>query len=163
MMNALNDILNSFSGDGQALSLDGFALVLVVYLVLSWLICIMAAFLKVKEVRYYVGLVSMGLTILMALVLGGLCRNFLPDLAASFTPRGLFLFGAFAGVLVCSVPVIQYFWNVSYSRGLACVVCGVLVLVGAVLVVQLLADSNEPIRARLSAPWMKNGVFNLGK
>ncbi len=162
-MASFNDILNSFSGQGQALSLDGFALVLVVYLILSWLICIMAAFLKVKEVRYYVGLVSMGLTILMALVLGGLCRNFLPDLAASFTPRGLFLFGALAGVLVCSVPVIQYFWNISYSRGLACVVCGVLVLAGAVFVIQLLADNNEPIRAKLSSPWLQKNVFNLGK
>lgn len=162
-MNSFNQILSIFSGQGPALRLDGFALVLVVYLLLSWLVCVMAAFLKVKEVQYYVGLIAMGLTILMALVLGGLCRNLLPDLASSLTPGGLFLFGAVVGVLVCSVPVIQYSWNVSYSRGLACVVCGILLLVGVVVVFQILTDPSESIQARFSGPLFPKGGFNFGK
>ena len=156
-MNSLNYILNIFSGQGQILSLDGFALVLIGYLLLSWFVCVAAAFLKVKEVQYYIGLISMGLTLMIALVLGGLFRNFLPDLANSFTPGGLFLLSSVVGILVCSVPVIQYSWNISFWRGLACVVVGICVLFGAVILFQVLAHPNEPIPARLSVPLFQKG------
>lgn len=157
-MTSLNQILSSFSGQGEILTLDGFAVVLMVYLIVSWLVCVVAAFFQVREVKYYVGLISMGLTLLTALLLGGLCRNLLPGLASSFTPGGLFLFSALIGLLVCSVPVVQYFWSISYWRGLACVVGGIFILAGAVLLFQVLAHPNDSIPARLSVPlFQKSG------
>jgi hypothetical protein len=134
------------------MGLDGFGTILILYFVLSWLVCVAAAFAKVKEVKYYVGLISMGVTLLVALVLGGLCRNFYPDLAASFTPGGLFLFSLLVGLLVCSVPLIQYFWDVSYLHAVACVVGGIIILSVAQLAFQLIAHPVEQLPARLSVP-----------
>ncbi|MGA0333890.1 MAG: hypothetical protein ACO3N7_03795 [Kiritimatiellia bacterium] len=162
-MNTFQSTLSFFGGESLVFKLDGFAMVVMAYLLLSWLICVVAAFFKVKEVQYYVGLISMGLTLLVALVLGGLCRNFLPELAAFFTPSGLFLFGALAGLLVCAVPVIQYFWDISYWHSLACVVGGILILAGAIVVFQIMAHPGEITPARFAVPLFQNGTSGLIK
>ncbi|WFB37410.1 hypothetical protein P3T73_06510 [Kiritimatiellota bacterium B12222] len=151
-MNSFNQILTSLSDQSEMLSLDGFVWVVLFYLVLSWLVCVSGAFLKVRETQFYVGLVSMGLTLVVALMLGGLCRNFLPELAASFTPSGLFIFSIMVGLLVCSVPLIQFFWNISYWRGLACVLCGVGVLATGLVAFQMFAHPVEQLPARLAIP-----------
>ena len=160
MFNA-HQLLSFLDGSGFSFELDGFAMVLIAYLLLSWLVCVVAAFCNVKEVQYYVGLISMGITLLASLLLGGLCRNFLPDLASSFTPGGLFFFGAVAGLLVFSAPMIQYFWEISYWHSLACVVGGVVILVGVYFIFQILANPGEITAARFAVPLFQKGIPDL--
>jgi hypothetical protein len=161
-MSTLSQLIETLSAQGQRMGLDGFGTILVLYFILSWLVCVAGAFAKVKEVQFYVGLISMGVTLLVALVIGGLCRNFSPDLAASFTPGGLFLFSLVVGLLVCSVPLIQYFWDISYWHGLACVVGGICIMAAGLLVFQLLAHPVDQLPARLSVPLFQDHQPGFG-
>jgi len=160
-MTSFNQIINSFTNQSAILSLDGFALVLMLYLFLSWLVCVAAAFLKVKDVRYYVGLISMGATLLLALLLGGISKDVFPALAATLTPGGLFLFSALVGVLVCSAPVLQFIWDISYWRGVACILGAIVILAGALIAFHFLANPSEPLQARLSVPLFHKGGASL--
>ena len=160
-MSPFKQILNTIADQSEMMGLNGFAMVLVTYMVLSWLICVVAAFCKVKEVQLYVGMIAMGLTLVVALTLGGLCRNFYPQLAASFTPSGLFLFSALVGILVCSVPAVQYFWQVPYWKGLFCVLGGVMILSVVYITFQVLAHPVEQLPARLAVPLFEKGAPGL--
>lgn len=135
--------------------LSGFTGVLAIAGVLclfSWLICVAAAFCKVKDVQFTVGFLATGTAMLIAFLLTGLCRTFLPEVASSFTPSGLFLIAAVASSLVCSVPLIQYFWNLSYCRGLAIVGGAVGILVASLVMFHLMLHPAETLPARLSIP-----------
>lgn len=156
-MSPFNQILHTLASQSEIFGMDGIAVELVTYLILSWLICVIAAYLKVKEVQLYVGMIAMGLTLVVALSLGGLCRNLYPELAASFTPSGLFLFSGLVGILVCSAPVIQYFWQVPYWKGLTCVLGGIVILAALYITFQVLAHPMEQLPARLAVPLFQKG------
>jgi len=132
--------------------LAGVVLILGIYVFMSWMICVTAAFWRVREVQFGVGLLAMGVSLLGAFLLVGLCRSLMPDVAASFTPGGLFLISAVASALVLSVPLIQYFWSLSYIRGLGIVGGAVALLVSGLVVVHLFLYPVETLPARFSMP-----------
>jgi hypothetical protein len=125
---------------------------LVLYFFGSWLICFAAAFLKVSNPRYYVALLSLGMSILVSLLLAGICRYYLPDLADSFTPSGLMLFSSLASLVVFSVPLLQAFWRVGYFQGFACMLGGILIFFSMFVGFQLLTEPVENLPARLAVP-----------
>ena len=122
------------------------------YVLISWLVCVSAAFFRVKEVQFSVGLISIGACMLTAFGLTGLCRTILPDVAASFTTSGLFLITAIAGAMICSVPLVQYFWNLTYSRGLFIIGGALAILMVCLVVFHLLLYPVESLPARFAVP-----------
>lgn len=128
------------------------ALVVVLYLVASWMVCFAAAFCKVRETHYYVGLVSVGMTLLVAMLLGGLCRYYLPDLAKSFSPWGLLVACTIIGIFTFAVPLIQSFWKTTYFQGFACIMGGILIFLGVMLTVHVMMNPRQNPAARLTAP-----------
>jgi len=157
MIFSLTSLFQTLTDQGIAAGFDSFSSVLILYLLMSWMICIAAAFCKVKEVTYSAGLIAMGLSLMVAFVIGGLFRNYYPDLAASFTPAGLFSFSLLVGLLVCCVPLVQFFWDISYWRGMACVVGGIAILLVAYVGFQVIVRPPEQLPARLSVPLFQDG------
>lgn len=136
----------------DASGVTGLLAVVGIYLFLSWLVCVAAAFCNVREVQYRVGLLAMGASMLTAFLLVGLCRTFVPDLAASFTPSGLFLLAGVSSALACSVPVVQYFWNLSYKRGLTIVGGAVAIFLMMLVGMHLLLYPAKTLPARFEIP-----------
>jgi hypothetical protein len=145
-------VLSAWSLD----SAGSVGLMLFLYFLASWLICFAAAFCKVREPRYYVGLLSMGFTMLVSLLLAGLCRYYLPDLAQSFSSSGLMLFSSLVGILVLGVPVIQAFWKTGYLQGFFCIFGGFVLFFMLMVGIQLMTESAETLPARLKTPLFQN-------
>lgn len=125
---------------------------LAMYFLAGWLITFAAAFCKVREPRYTVGLLSLGMTLILSLVLSGLCRHFFPDLALSFTPGGLLLFSALIGLLVFSVPLLQVFWRTHYFQGAASMIGGLVLFLLLFVAFQMLSHPIDTLPARLAFP-----------
>lgn len=120
------------------------------YVLISWFVCVSAAFFKVERVHVSVGLLAIAASIISGTFLAVVCKSFLPEVASTFTPQGLFLITAAAGALVCSVPLVQYSWHISYSRSVM-VMCGaVVIFISSLALFQTLLRAPEPLRDRLS-------------
>ena len=132
--------------------ISGLLAILGLYVLLSWLVCVTAAFFKVREVHFGVGYFAMGASLLMAFLLMGLCKSLFPDLAASFTPSGLFMVSAVSGAFVCSVPLVQYYWNLSYRRGLMIICSAVGALIMTLVMLHMFFYPAESLPARFAAP-----------
>lgn len=128
------------------------AVAMTLYFLAGWLITLAAAFCKVREPRYYVGLLSLGLTLILSLLLSGLCRHYLPDLAKSFTPSGLMMFSSLIGLLVFSVPLLQVLWKTDYLQGAACLFGGIAIFLLLFVGFQMMTHPIESLPARLSVP-----------
>ena len=151
----MNEIQSFTDSLLMAWSLDtpgSVGMVLVLYFICSWLICFTAAFCKVRSPRYYVGLLCLGMSILVSLLLAGICRYYLPDLAQSFTPSGLMLFCSLVGVMAFSVPLVQAFWRTGYLQGFACVMGGICLFFLMFVGFQLMTEPVENLPARFAVP-----------
>ena len=127
-------------------------IVVLLYLLASWMVCFAAAFCKVRETKYYVGLISVGMTLLVAMLLAGICRFYLPDLAKSFSPWGLMVVCTLIGIFTFAVPLIQSFWRTTYFQGFACIMGGILIFLGVMMGIQSVLNPGRNPAARLTAP-----------
>jgi|GEM_PF-1286051 len=152
VMNEVQEFTRVLFSDWSLSGSTSLALALFLYFFASWLVCFAAAFCRVRETNYYVGLLSVGLTLLVSMLLAGLCRYYVPDLANSFTPWGLLVFSSVVGVFVFSVPLIQSFWKTTYLQGLACMAGGILLFLGVMIATQVMVHPAESLPARLSVP-----------
>lgn len=123
-----------------------------IFLAASWSICFVAAFCQVRRTPMYVAMLSVGLAVLVSLIVAGLLRGYFPDLANEFTAWGLLMVSFVLTSLVFSVPLIQYFWQVGYFRGLCCLGGGFGLLLVAMLALQYTMQPVRSLPARPSIP-----------
>jgi hypothetical protein len=151
--------MSSFDSALPPLELTGWGDVvglLLLVLFCSWLICVSAAFCKVERVQLTVGLLAIGISMVAGVLLSAFVKTTLPEVALSLTPEGLFLLTTAAGALVCSVPLVQLTWHISYSRGVM-VLCGAVVIFFASLATyHSLLHSPRTLPERLSIRILSN-------
>lgn len=131
-------------------------LVFGLFILLSWFLCIAGAFANVREVKFTVGVIAMGSSLFLTFVFMGLCRTLLPDLAASFTPSGLFMVCGIMGSLLCAVPLVQYFWELSYLRSFSVVAGAVAIMITGYVAINAMMYPVDTLPARLAVPLVQD-------
>jgi len=130
-------------------SLGSVGIAVIFYLLAAGLICFFAAFCKVREPKIVACLLALAGALVLTLLISGGLRFFLPDLASSFTPTGLWLFSSLFGLFVVAVPVLQAMWNTSYLQGLACMVGGLFLFLLLVVGTRVFMTPDQDLPARI--------------
>ncbi len=132
-------------------SLGSVGVAVVFFLMAAGMICFFAAFCKVRDPKLVACLVALGGALVLTLMVSAGLRYFLPDLASSFTPTGLWLFSSLFGLFVVAVPILQALWNTSYLQGLACLAGGLFLFLLVVVGTRVFMTPDQDLPARIKS------------
>ncbi len=156
IMNEIRTFSDALFADWSFSSSGSLSIVILLYLGASWLVSFAGAFCKVRETPLYVSLLAVGMGLLVTFLLAGICRYYLPDLAASFTAWGLLLFCSLVSFVIFSVPLLQCFWHISYPRAMLSLAGGFFLFLSVMLVIQMQMKPDVSLPARFKVPLFAN-------